>query len=170
MTTCVFCDIVAGTGPARILYEDGRTVAFMPLRPAAVGHTLLVPRTHVRSLWELPATAAHHLTTALLALAPALRHALAPDGLNIVNSAGAAASQTVFHLHIHLVPRWHGDTFGPLWPAPSERPSLEDERQRRAAESIRTELYSMALSTSSRAPAPAPPSGDPTPPTPENSP
>ncbi|WP_409061167.1 HIT family protein [Streptomyces sp. SYP-A7185] len=138
MTTCVFCDIVAGTGPARILYEDGRTVAFMPHRPAAVGHTLLVPREHVRDLWELPADTAHALTDALLALAPMLRRALAPDGLNIVNSAGAAASQSVFHLHVHLVPRWRGDTFGPLWPDAAHRPPTQDERHRRAAEDIRT--------------------------------
>ncbi|MBP5939933.1 HIT family protein [Streptomyces acidiscabies] len=141
MSACVFCDIVAGSGSARIVYEDEWTVAFLPLYPAAVGHTLLVPRTHVRDLWDLGAADAHCLTTALLHLAPALRRALAPDGLNVVNSAGAAATQTVFHLHAHLVPRWHGDAFGPLWPARSQRPAQQDER---VAELIRAEVAGTA--------------------------
>ncbi|QNP73007.1 HIT domain-containing protein [Streptomyces roseirectus] len=136
MPTCVFCAIAAGTAPARIVYEDARTLAFLPRRPATVGHTLLVPRVHVRDLWDLPAPEAHHLTTALLTLAPAVRRAFSPDGLNVVNSAGAAATQTVFHLHVHLVPRWHGDTFGPLWPPPSDRPVPPDD----VADRIRTEV------------------------------
>lgn len=141
MSACVFCDIVAGTGSARIVYEDEWTVAFLPLYPAAVGHTLLVPRAHVRDLWELGAADAHRLTTALLRLAPALRRALSPDGLNVVNSAGAAATQTVFHLHVHLVPRWHGDAFGPLWPGRSQRPAQRDEG---VAELIRAEVAGTA--------------------------
>ena len=140
MRDCVFCRIVSGDDPAEIVYADDRTLAFLPLHPAAVGHTLLVPRAHVRDLWGLSESEAHHLTSALLVLAPAIRRALSPDGLNVVNSAGAAATQTVFHLHVHLVPRWHGDSFGPLWPAPSARLPSGDERQGWAAGAIRGEL------------------------------
>ncbi|MGJ5897329.1 HIT family protein [Streptomyces niveiscabiei] len=74
-------------------------------------------------------------------LAPALRRALSPDGPNVVNSAGAAATQTVFHLHVHLVPRWHGDAFGPLWPGRSQRPAQQDEG---VAELIRAEVAGTA--------------------------
>lgn len=107
---CVFCQIVAGHDTdARIVYQDDETVAFFPLKPVAAGHTLVVPRRHVPEVWGLTGRDAESLSQAILAVAHAVRDALAPDGLNVVQSNGRAATQSVPHVHVHLVPRWDGD-------------------------------------------------------------
>lgn len=113
---CVFCAIAAGTGTARLVYEDAHTVAFFPLEPAVRGHTLVVPRAHSADLWAMDEEAAQHLFRTVLLVGNALRAVLRPDGMNVINSAGAAATQSVFHTHVHLVPRRPGDTMGPIWP------------------------------------------------------
>ncbi|MFB4314958.1 HIT family protein [Actinomadura sp. 21ATH] len=116
MSSCVFCGIVRGDEPARVVGESPAALAFLPIRPAAVGHTLIIPRDHVRDIWELtPALAASVMET-VLKMSHAIRNALAPEGLNLITSAGRAASQTVFHVHFHLVPRWTGDQIGDMWP------------------------------------------------------
>lgn len=104
-------------------------VAFFPLCPASLGHTLVVPRRHIPDIWELPEQTAAHLSRTVLRGAAALRAAVAPDGLNIIQSSGAAATQTVPHLHAHLVPRWAADAMGPIWPAkpPSHPPQVLDD-------------------------------------------
>lgn len=88
----------------------------------------MVPRRHISDIWELPEADAVHLTRTVLRVAAALRAAVAPDGLNIIQSSGAAATQTVPHLHIHLVPRWAADLMGTIWPAnpPSHPPQVLD--------------------------------------------
>jgi histidine triad (HIT) family protein len=113
---CEFCQIVAGHSPATKVFEDVDTLAFFPTRPVTLGHTLLVPKVHVPHIWELTNAVALPLMKAMLLLSKALREAVDPHGLNVINSAGEAASQTVFHLHIHLVPRWEGDALGDIWP------------------------------------------------------
>lgn len=127
-TSCPFCAIIMGEGWAREAYRDDYAVAFFPLRPATFGHTLVVPRRHIPDIWELPEAAVAHLSRAALRVAAALRAAVAPDGLNIIQSSGAAATQTVPHLHVHLVPRWAADAMGPIWPAhpPSYPPQVLD--------------------------------------------
>ncbi|GAB2873831.1 HIT family protein [Streptomyces deserti] len=122
---CAFCEIVAGPGWARVVFEDEHTVAFFPLAPATRGHTLVVPRAHSSDLWAMDDAAVQRLTRAVLTVGRALRAVLEPDGINIINSAGAAASQTVLHTHVHLVPRWPGDPMGRIWP-PREA-AFEDE-------------------------------------------
>ena len=126
--SCPFCAIIMGEGRAREVYRDDHAVAFFPLRPATFGHTLVVPRRHIPDIWELPEAAVAHLSRAALRVAAALRAAVAPDGLNIIQSSGAAATQTVPHLHVHLVPRWAADAMGPIWPAhpPSYPPQVLD--------------------------------------------
>lgn len=128
-TSCPFCAIIMGEGPARVVYRDDHAVAFFPLRPAALGHTLVVPRRHIPDIWELPEADAACLSRTVLRVAAALRTAVAPDGLNIIQSSGAAATQTVPHLHVHLVPRWAPDAMGPIWPAhpPSHPPQVLDD-------------------------------------------
>lgn len=128
-TSCPFCAIIMGEGPARVVYRDDHAVAFFPLRPATFGHTLVVPRRHIPDIWELPEQTAAHLSRTVLRGAAALRAAAAPDGLNIIQSSGAAATQTVPHLHAHLVPRWAADAMGPIWPAkpPSHPPQVLDD-------------------------------------------
>lgn len=117
-----------GEGWAREVYRDDHAVAFFPLQPASLGHTLVVPRRHIPDIWALPEQTAAHLSRTVLRVAAALRTAVAPDGLNIIQSSGAAATQTVPHLHAHLVPRWAADAMGPIWQArpPSYPPQVLD--------------------------------------------
>lgn len=127
-TLCPFCAIIMGEGWAREVYRDDHAVAFFPLRPATLGHTLVVPRRHIPDIWELPEADAACLSRTVLRVATALRAAVTPDGLNIIQSNGVAATQTVPHLHVHLVPRWAADVMGPIWPAnpPSHPPQVLD--------------------------------------------
>lgn len=116
MTECIFCEIAAHRAPARIVHEDATTIAFLPLRPATDGHTLVVPKRHAPDLWAMPDADARELLGASVRIGRAVREALRPHGMNVINSAGAAATQTVPHTHVHLVPRWPGDRMGPIWP------------------------------------------------------
>jgi histidine triad (HIT) family protein len=118
--------------------DAAETMAFFPLRPAAVGHTLVIPKRHVDDLWSLDRDTAAVLAEAVLRVGAALRDALRPDGLNVIQSSGAAASQTVFHLHVHLVPRWHDDQFGGIWPG--ERPPCPADELDDLAASVRAAL------------------------------
>ena len=109
---CIFCAIVAGTAPAHRVYEDDRTVIFMDLFPAHEGHTLIVPKAHAENLFEIPPEDAAAIARHSKTLADAIREVLAPDGIAVVQLNGAAAGQTVFHYHMHLIPRMHGEPFG----------------------------------------------------------
>lgn len=133
---CVFCAIASGEDTSvEIVTADEGWVAFFPLEPATRGHTLVIPKQHFEDLWDTPAHIAAELTAAAVAVGRAIRRALEPDGMNLITSSGAAAEQTVFHIHLHVVPRWSGDAIGPIWPdtAPkwSDLPSVA--RQIRAA-------------------------------------
>lgn len=120
LTECSFCLIAEGGSEAEVVFESADNLAFFPLSPATLGHTLVVPKRHVRDLWDLDSKSAKSLMDSTLRVAHGLRMALKPQGLNLINSSGSAASQTVFHLHMHLVPRWDGDRVGNIWPP--ERP------------------------------------------------
>ena len=114
---CPFCEIASREDPdAREVYRDDETVAFFPTEPATLGHTLVIPRRHVADIWELGDALACRLAIITLRTAHAIRRAMQPDGLNIIQSNGAAATQTVFHLHVHVVPRWEADAIGRIWP------------------------------------------------------
>lgn len=114
---CPFCEIVQRDDPdVREVYRDGHVVAFFPTEPATLGHTLLVPREHIPEVWSLDEDLAAELGRAVVRLSTAVRRAVAPQGLNVIQSNGQAATQTVMHLHVHLVPRWHGDGIGRIWP------------------------------------------------------
>jgi histidine triad (HIT) family protein len=113
---CSFCDIVAGTEPARVVLDSLGVLAFFPKEPVTIGHTLVVPRKHIADLWSVDPGTAQALSHATLAVAHAVRSVFAPEGLNIIQSNGEAATQTVRHLHVHVLPRWRGDAMGPIWP------------------------------------------------------
>jgi len=114
---CPFCKIASGDDvEAREVYRDKLSVAFFPSEPATLGHTLLIPRSHVSDIWSLPEDLAAHLARVSVRLAAAISRTVIPEGLNVIQSNGAAATQTVFHLHIHLVPRWDQDAIGRIWP------------------------------------------------------
>ncbi|MDH6217603.1 HIT family protein [Streptomyces pseudovenezuelae] len=129
---CSFCLIAQGRSEAEVVFESSENVAFLPLNPATLGHTLVVPRKHVRDLWDLESGSAKSLMESTLRVAHGLRIALKPQGLNLINSSGSAATQTVFHLHMHLVPRWDGDRVGDIWPP--KRPLADAAREQLASE------------------------------------
>jgi histidine triad (HIT) family protein len=117
MGECSFCEIISGLETARIVCEGRDWISFFPINPAVVGHTLVIPKAHIRDIWSLDEDTAAVVMNAVLAVSRAIKLALNPEGLNIVNSAGRVASQTVFHLHFHVVPRWREDAMGDIWPA-----------------------------------------------------
>jgi diadenosine tetraphosphate (Ap4A) HIT family hydrolase len=107
---CIFCSIVAGESPSSRVYEDDEVLAFMDIRPFSEGHTLVIPKQHSSGLEELPPQTGALVFQVAHRIARALRRSdLHVDGVNLVLSDGAAAMQTVFHVHIHAVPRRHGD-------------------------------------------------------------
>lgn len=117
---CDFCAIASGKQPAEVVCAEVNWLAFFPLSPATRGHTLVVPRSHVADLWQPDFSLGGELMEACVRVGRAIRSAVKPDGMNLISSAGDAAEQSVFHLHLHLVPRWDGDRIGPLWPPNSE--------------------------------------------------
>jgi len=126
---CPFCMIVEGRDPdARVLYRDDKVVAFFPLEPATTGHTLVIPHRHVELLDDLEPHEARDLAAAVQRVSAALASALNPDGLNLIQSNGTAATQTVPHVHFHLVPRTDGDRMILQWPAgASDTPEDQDQ-------------------------------------------
>jgi histidine triad (HIT) family protein len=134
---CDFCEIVRREEPAREALRTEHIVAFCPDEPATLGHTLLIPRQHLINVWDLDRTTASYLTSATLDLAHAVRLAVAPEGLNIIQSNGEAATQSVFHLHVHLVPRWTGDGMGRIWP---EETNWSEKQKATAQDEIRAAL------------------------------
>ena len=118
---CLFCKIVAGEVPSTIVAQDERTVAFMDINPATRGHVLVVPRAHSRDLHDIDvADLAAVAATAQRVAARALER-LHADGVNLLNASGPAAWQTVFHFHVHVIPRYEGDPLRLPWdPAPGD--------------------------------------------------
>jgi histidine triad (HIT) family protein len=114
---CPFCEIAAQGDPdTREVYRDSHIVAFFPTEPATLGHTLIIPRRHAPNIWALTQDEAAHIGRASVLVAHAIQSAINPHGLNVIQSNGAAATQTVLHHHTHLVPRWENDTIGKIWP------------------------------------------------------
>ena len=109
---CVFCKIVRGKAAAVKVYEDESTMAFMDINPSSPGHTLVVCKQHFENLLEIEPDALQTTTLTVQRLAQAINRALAPDGLRIGQFNGAAAGQSVFHYHVHIAPRWHGQQAG----------------------------------------------------------
>lgn len=101
---CIFCRIVAGTAPAEIVHEDESSIAFLDIRPSAPGHTLVISKEHHENLFEASPAALAGVGRATQRVALGIRQALNPDGLRVAQFNGAAAGQTVFHFHVHLVP------------------------------------------------------------------
>ncbi|HCB33616.1 MAG TPA: HIT family protein [Acidimicrobiaceae bacterium] len=118
---CAFCAIVAGDVPSLRVYEDDHAVAFMDRLPMTPGHCLVVPRRHVVDIWDLTDDDAARVLRACRRMAHLLRDRLGARGVNLVNNNGAAADQTQFHYHVHVIPRYGGDRLLHAWersPAP----------------------------------------------------
>ncbi|ROR72393.1 HIT family protein [Bogoriella caseilytica] len=132
---CPFCEIVLRDDPdAREVYTDKHVVAFFPTEPAVLGHTMVVPRKHMADIWELDEETAAHMARATVRLAGAIREAVHPEGLNVIQSNRKAATQTVLHLHVHLVPRWEGDAMGRIWPEGTSYSEDQKDRTLRAVQ------------------------------------
>jgi histidine triad (HIT) family protein len=130
---CLFCKIVAGELPGTIVAEDERTVAFMDISPATRGHALVVPRRHAKDLGEIPEEDLAAVASAAKRLAGRARDALGADGVNLMNSWGADAWQSVFHFHMHVIPRYADDPLKLPWkPAPGDESEISA-----AAEALR---------------------------------
>jgi len=112
---CIFCKIIAGELPARIVREDERTIAFMDIAPATYGHTLVIPRSHAQDLLEIPSDDLEAVVAAGREIAGRAKERLGADGVNLINSCGAAAWQTVFHFHLHVIPRYSDDPLKLPW-------------------------------------------------------
>lgn len=122
---CIFCKIVAGELPATIVDEDERTVSFMDIAPATRGHALVIPRTHTPDLLSVDEHDLAAVTSACKRLAKRISERLDADGVNLVNSCGAAAWQTVFHFHVHVIPRYADDPLRLPWtPSPGDPPEI----------------------------------------------
>jgi histidine triad (HIT) family protein len=127
---CLFCKIVAGEIPSTRVDEDERTVAFMDINPATRGHALVIPRRHAKNLLEIEAEDLAATVAAAQRLARTLSERLGADGVNLLNSCGAAAWQTVFHFHIHVIPRYEGDPLRLPWtPSPADPDELTEVAQ-----------------------------------------
>jgi histidine triad (HIT) family protein len=106
---CIFCGIVRGEAPCFKVYEDELTLAFMDVLPVADGHTLVVTKQHFENIFEASPEALSAVTATAARVARAIREELGPEGLMVFQLNGAAAGQTVFHYHMHLIPRSTGE-------------------------------------------------------------
>jgi histidine triad (HIT) family protein len=130
---CIFCKIVTGELSATKVDEDERTMAFMDINPGSRGHALVIPKAHVRDLLEIDSEELAAVMQAAQRLAKRMPEALGVDGVTLLNSCGAAAWQTVFHFHIHVIPRYDGDPLRLPWtPGPGDMDEIAQ-----AAEALR---------------------------------
>ncbi|WP_280768643.1 HIT family protein [Salipaludibacillus daqingensis] len=136
---CIFCKIAAGEIPSAKVYEDEHVLAFLDLSQVTKGHTLVIPKNHEENIYELSEETAQKLFKVVPKIAKAIKEAYSPIGLNILNNNGEAAGQSVFHYHLHLLPRFgKGDGFGAVWHDHSSQYSNDDLQN--IAETIKSNL------------------------------
>jgi histidine triad (HIT) family protein len=121
---CIFCGIVDGTLPSETIDSDERTLSFMDINPATRGHALVIPRAHSRDLMDIEPADLEATVLAAQRLCRRMEEALEPDGFNVLNACRPAAWQTVFHFHLHVIPRYEDDPLKLPW---IPRGSEEDE-------------------------------------------
>lgn len=113
---CIFCKIIKGDIPSAKVYEDDEVFAFLDISQVTKGHTLVIPKTHTKNIYETPPKVAKELFARIPAIANAIKEVYQPLGMNILNNNEAAAEQSVFHLHLHLIPRYgEGDGYQLGW-------------------------------------------------------
>ena len=111
MNHCIFCQIINQAVPAHVLYENDFVIAFLSLE----NHPMIVPKKHIRDIFELDDLYAAEIMKATVKVAKATRAALGCEGVNLIQSNGKAAGQEVFHFHLHIKPRWRGDDVSLAW-------------------------------------------------------
>ena len=135
MGNCEFCAIAERRSPAEVIYETPTTLAFFPLAPATRGHSMVIPKRHVRDFLHATPNDLAEITATVSRVGRALNSVIAPEGMNLISSAGKAPRQSIMHLHVHLVPRWQDDVVGEIWP-PS--PPTAERVLMQTADAIRT--------------------------------
>ena len=134
--SCIFCAIITGQSPATVIYEDEHTLAFMDINPATRGHVLVVPKKHARDLLDVSEEDALHVMRTVLRVARAVDKALQPDGVNLIQANRRAAFQSVYHFHMHIIPRWWDDGLVPIWRHQREDPEVLREIGHRIREAM----------------------------------
>jgi len=131
---CIFCKITNGDIPSAKVYEDDAVLAFLDISQVTKGHTLVIPKTHAKNLYEITPEEAGQLFTRVPAIANAIKKTFNPAGLNLLNNNEAPADQSVFHLHLHLIPRYgKGDGYSSNW-VPHAEDYTPEKLQEMAAE------------------------------------
>ena len=116
MSECIFCKIIDGSIPSAKIYEDEYVYAFMDIMPLTKGHTLIIPKNHKENVYDLSEEEASNLFKVVPKIASALKESFGPVGMNLLNNNGAPAGQSVFHFHLHFIPRYdQTDGFRPTW-------------------------------------------------------
>ncbi len=124
---CIFCKITRGEIPAAKVFENESVLAFLDISQVSKGHTLVIPKHHQKDVFELKPETAKELFSVVPKIANAIKESFQPVGLNILNNNGEAAGQSVFHYHLHLIPRYgKGDGFGVVWKDHSSQYQKED--------------------------------------------
>ena len=122
---CIFCKLANGEIPTNALYEDDIVKVIFDANPAAKGHVLILPKEHFDNIYELDDDTAAHVFKVAAKISKAYKKALDFDGLNIVQNNGEVAGQTVFHFHMHIIPRIKGDTVNVGWvPGPADNDTI----------------------------------------------
>ena len=114
-SNCIFCKIIAGEIPSRTVYEDEGYKAIMDVSPASKGHVIVLPKNHASNVFEISEEGLSGAMIVAKKVAAMLKEKLGCDGVNILQNNGEAAGQTVFHLHVHVIPRYKGDTVNITW-------------------------------------------------------
>lgn len=106
--SCIFCKIVSKQAPASIVYEDETVMVFLDIRPLNIGHTLVIPKAHYVDIFDIPETLLSQVHRVTKQVSFAVKKATNADGISIIQQTGKAAGQDIFHLHVHVVPRFEG--------------------------------------------------------------
>ena len=124
---CIFCKVLSGEIPSEKIYEDEHAVSVMDINPWTRGHAVVIPRKHATDLFEIEDGELEHVAVAAKRVATTLRDTLGCDGINLLQSNGSAAWQTIFHLHVHVIPRYEGDPLElPTRPQPASPEQLAE--------------------------------------------
>lgn len=139
MSDCIFCDILSGKLPASVVYQDDQCTAIMDIQPVNPGHVLVIPNSHAACLGDLEGEAGSELFRVAQRVAAALRTSgLRCEGVNLFLADGEAAGQEVFHVHLHVFPRYRGDGFGFKFP-----PGYADKPERSALDAIALQIKNL---------------------------
>jgi histidine triad (HIT) family protein len=126
MNNCIFCDIVAGNIPAWIIYQNAEVISFLPGTMEAYGHTLIVPKAHYTDIYSIPAPLLAATVITAQKLSVHYQSRIGSTGINLLHASGVAAQQSVFHFHLHLIPRFANDGLN-AWPKLSSSVFNKDE-------------------------------------------